>query len=226
MVIDTREVLRWFGLDTRETLRWYGSDPSGEVEMVWFDPSGGVEMVWFWSLGRRLVWSRKLGRCKRLRDLISEKIAWFGFLGRRWYDLGSSGDAVSWWPPSGEVIIPWAGYPTQSMCGCASKSSDQMHVKYVRLLEGQELWTGQILCKLLFWWSVDERVSGQCNGLSAISQTLMWLTSPAPDQCPGQNCPRTFFLPVSVSNMSTDHCPTDVPFKCHKICWKSINTDL
>ena len=111
MVFDTREVLRWFGLDTRETLRWYGSDPSGEVEMVWFDPSGGVEMVWFWSLGRRLVWSRKLGRCKRLRDLISEKIVWFRFLGRRWYDLGSSGDAVSWWPPSGEVIIPWAGYP-------------------------------------------------------------------------------------------------------------------
>ena len=93
----------WDGmvLFPRETLRWYG-----------FDSSGGVEMVWFWFLGRRLVWFWNLGRCKRLRDLISEKIVWFGFLGRRRYDLAPSGEVVYWWPPSGDVKIPWPGYPT------------------------------------------------------------------------------------------------------------------
>ena len=38
-------------------------------------------------------------------------IVWFGFLVRSWYDFGPSWEVVSWWPPSWDVIIPWAGYP-------------------------------------------------------------------------------------------------------------------
>ena len=90
---------------------------SGDVKMVWLSHSGDVKMVWFWLLARcrdGLVLFpreahglfRKLRICKRLSEFISIKIVWFGLLGRRYSDLSHSGDAVSCWPLSGDVIRP------------------------------------------------------------------------------------------------------------------------
>ena len=70
----------WF--DTREKWRWFGLDYSGPAEMVL---SGDA-----WSDSGN---SGDVKGCM-VYDLDN------------WCDLGPPGDAVCWWPTSGDVLIP------------------------------------------------------------------------------------------------------------------------
>ena len=130
----------WFWSSGEVCLEWFDFASSGHVCYRWFDfaSSGEVCLKWFefgssghvgWdgliSVPREMFcWDCLVLVTREAYDLIQKtcqmyEVAWFFFcndcliqlLGRSLSDLGLSGDVVSWWPSSGDVIKPCFSYP-------------------------------------------------------------------------------------------------------------------
>ena len=117
----------WFCFLGTCWLRWFDFPSSGEVRLKWFEFGSSGHVVWdgLISVPREMFcWDCLVLVTREAYDLIQKtcqmyEVAWFFFcndcliqlLGRSLSDLGLSGDVVSWWPSSGDVIKPCFSYP-------------------------------------------------------------------------------------------------------------------